>query len=84
MRDINPPAPLVPLPTVIVTEPPVPAVAAPVPIKKRPLVPELAVPELNTKVPLTPADPAFADRTRIAPLDVAVPSPVVIEINPPV
>ena len=73
-----------PLPTVIVTEPPVPAVAAPVPSEKLPLVPELAVPELKTKAPLTPTNPAFADRTKIAPLVVAMPAPVVIEIKPPV
>jgi hypothetical protein len=49
-----------------------------------PVAPELDVPELNVITPLTPAVPAFALRTVIAPLVVAVPSPVVIEIEPPV
>ena len=64
--------------------PPVPAVAAPLPIEIVPVLPELEVPELNTITPLTPDEPAFAVRTVIAPLVVAVPSPVVIEIEPPV
>ena len=67
-----PPAPLVPLPTVIVIEPPVPAVAAPDPIQTVPVVPELEVPELNVITPLTPDVPAFAERIDIAPVDVAV------------
>ena len=79
-----PPAPLVPLPTVIVIEPPVPAVAAPDPIQTVPVVPELEVPELNVSAPLAPIVPAFAVRTTIRPLVVAVPSPVVIETEPPV
>ena len=79
-----PPAPLVPLPTVMVIEPPVPAVAAPLPIQTVPVVPELDVPELNVITPLTPDEPAFAVRIVMAPLVDSVPSPVVIEIEPPV
>ena len=79
-----PPAPLVPLPTVIVIEPPVPAVAAPEPIQTVPVVPELDVPELNVSTPLTPDEPALAVRIVMAPLVDSVPSPVVIEIDPPV
>ena len=84
MSVIIPPAPLVPLPTVIVIEPPVPAVAAPEPIQTVPVVPSLDVPELNVITPLTPEVPALAVRIVIVPLVVAVPSPVVIEIEPPV
>jgi hypothetical protein len=69
---------------VIPTLPPVPAVAAPLPIAIAPVLPELDVPELNVSAPLKPAVPAFAVRIVIAPLVVAVPSPVVIETEPPV
>ena len=79
-----PPAPLVPLPTVIVIEPPVPAVAAPEPMEIVPVAPGLDVPELNVITPLTPDEPALAVRTVMAPLVDSVPSPVVIEIEPPV
>jgi hypothetical protein len=48
------------------------------------VLPELDVPELNVSAPLKPAVPAFAVRIEIAPLVVAVPSPVVIETEPPV
>jgi hypothetical protein len=40
-----PPAPLVPLPTVIDTDPPVPAVAVPVESSRAPLLPLVAIPE---------------------------------------
>ena len=46
--------------------------------------PVLEVPEVKLKRPLAPAVPAFAVRIVIFPLVVAVPSPVVIEIEPPV
>ena len=64
--------------------PPVPAVAAPLPIEIVPVLPELAVPELNVITPLTPDEPALAVRIVMAPLVDSVPSPVVIEIEPPV
>ena len=79
-----PPAPLVPLPTVIVIEPPVPAVAAPDPIQTVPVVPELEVPVLKVITPLTPDEPAFAVRTVMAPPPLVAPEPLVIEIDPPV
>ena len=47
-------------------------------------VPELDVPELKVITPLDPDVPALAVRTVTAPLVVAAPSPVVIEIKPPV
>ena len=72
-----------PLPTVNEMVPPEPAVDAPEPIPTAPLLPQLDVPELNVIIPLVPDVPALALRIRIAPLDVAVPSPVVIEIDPP-
>ena len=84
MSVITPPAPLVPLPTVIVIEPPVPAVAAPLPIEITPVLPELDVPVLKVSTPLEPEAPEFALRTVIAPLDVAEPAPVAITIVPPV
>jgi len=49
-----------------------------------PVAPELDVPELNVITPLTPDEPAFAVRIVMAPLVDSVPSPVVIEIEPPV
>merc|ERR1719453_1103012 len=64
--------------------PPVPPVAAPDAIEIEPLVPELVVPELKTNRPLTPFAPAFAVLIVIAPLVVAVPSPVLMSIWPPV
>ena len=69
----RPPAPLLPLPTVMLITPALPAVAAPEPIEIEPLEPELVVPELNTSTPLTPASPAFAVLIVIAPLVVAMP-----------
>ena len=65
-------------------EPHLPPVAAPEPIEIEPLLPELDVPELNVITPLTPDEPAFAVRIVMAPLVDSVPSPVVIEIEPPV
>ena len=61
-----------------------PAVAAPEPIEIVPVVPELDVPELKVMTPLTPDEPAFAVRIVMAPLVDSVPSPVVIDIEPPV
>ena len=75
-----PPAPLLPLPTVILIAPPAPPVAAPEPIDTEPLVPELDVPELNTSRPLTPVVPALALRMRKLPLVVAVPALLLISI----
>ena len=48
-----------------------------------PLVPELVVPDLNDMAPLTPFVPALDDPTTTAPLDVAVPAPVVSDTAPP-
>ncbi len=79
-----PPAPLVPLPTVIVIAPPVPAVAEPEPIRIVPVVPERVVPELKVMTPLTPDEPAFAVRTVKEPPPLEAPEPLVIEIEPPV
>ena len=78
-----PPAPLVPLPTLTVTAPPRPAVATPDATNTPPLFPDTADPELNTRHPLTPESPLFADITHTLPLDVAVPSPLVMRKTPP-
>jgi hypothetical protein len=48
-----------------------------------PLFPPTALPELNTRRPLAPAAPALLDRTKHAPLLVAVPSPVAMLTAPP-
>jgi hypothetical protein len=53
-------------------------------METEPLVPLLDVPELKTSTPLTPVSPALADATVIAPLDVAIPSPLVTPMEPPV
>ena len=61
-----------------------PDVAVPEPIEIDPLVPLVVVPDENDNAPLTPDVPAFALAIVIAPLDVAVPAPLVIVIAPPV
>ena len=63
-----PPAPLRPLPTVMLIAPPLPPVAAADPIEMEPDDPELDVPELKIRVPLTPLAPALAVRMTTAPL----------------
>ena len=78
------PRPLVPLPTVMLTDPLRPAVEAPVPKSRPPEFPALAQPLLKIKHPLDPDAPEFADRTRICPLVEDVPSPARMEIIPPV
>ena len=70
---IVPPAPLLPLPTVMLTAPPVPPEDAADPIEIDPVVPELDVPELKLSRPLVPSTPAFADLMITAPLVVAMP-----------
>jgi len=74
----------VPLPTVTEIDPPRPAVAAPVPSQICPELPLLDEPELKIKTPETPFTPEFAVRKVIAPLVVAVPSPVLRIKLPPV
>jgi hypothetical protein len=69
---------------VILIIPPLPAVAAPVPIEIDPVVPELDVPELKTSTPLVPSSPALTVLTVIAPLVLAMLSPVCTPIAPPV
>ena len=64
--------------------PPAPFAAWPVPTEMDPLHPLDAVPELNTKAPLMPFVPAFTDVIVMAPLDVAVPLPVLKVTAPPV
>jgi hypothetical protein len=65
--------------------PPVPAaIAAPDPIEIEPVVPELDVPELNWRRPLTPFVPALEVRMLMAPLVVALLSPLVTPTAPPV
>ena len=56
----QPPEPLLPLPTVIITLPARPEDAVPVPKYKVPLGPVLAVPVLKINTPEMPAVPAFA------------------------
>ena len=70
---IAPPAPLLPLPTVMLTAPPVPPEDAADPIEIEPVPPELDVPELKLSRPLVPSTPAFADLMTTAPLVVAMP-----------
>jgi hypothetical protein len=80
----RPPAPLMPLPTVMLMAPPLPPVAESEPMETDPVVPLLDVPELKTSTPLTPVSPAFADLTVTAPLELAIPRPLVTPIAPPV
>ena len=79
-----PPTPLVPLPTVMLKAPPLPPVDAPDPIEMEPVDPELEVPELNTNRPLRPLVPAFDERMLMAPLEVAIPWPLMTPTAPPV
>ena len=81
---IWPPAPEVPVPTVIETAPPRPPVATPDPMYSAPVLPPLDVPDEKTSLPLEPESPEFAVRMVIAPLDVDVPSPVAMARAPPV
>jgi hypothetical protein len=82
----RPPAPDPPDPTVKLSRParPVTCFDSPEPIFIAPVFPEDAVPELKTSMPLNPRIPAFAVRTKIDPLDVAVPSPALSVMTPPV
>ena len=68
-HDAPPPAPLVPLPTLIVTAPPVPPVAAPEPISSEPLDAALARARAEDQHAAHPAVPAFAVRMTQLPLD---------------
>ena len=79
-----PPTPLVPLPTVTATLPPVPPVAEPDPMPSGPELPPFDVPEENDIAPDPPAAPEFADLMTRAPDEVAVPSPLDMNITPPV
>mmetsp|Transcript_5529 Transcript_5529/g.7093 ORF Transcript_5529/g.7093 Transcript_5529/m.7093 type:complete len:143 (+) Transcript_5529:918-1346(+) len=56
----------------------------PLPNDTHPLFPLFALPELKTSRPLGPAVPPFAVLIDTIPLDVAVPSPVMYVIAPPV
>ena len=76
LRGETPGGSLVPLPMLTSTMPARPAVAAPEPSISAPLLPSTEVPELKTSAPLTPEVPELIDRIVMAPLDVAVPSPV--------
>ena len=78
-----PPVSVWDLPTDTSMSPPSPFVALPVASWIIPDPPEDVVPLVKLNAPLTPFWPAFADRTAIPPLVVAVPSPVSNEIAPP-
>jgi hypothetical protein len=58
--EINPPAPLLPSPTVILIIPPDASPAVSEPIEIEPDDPELDVPELNASAPVEPCVPASA------------------------
>jgi hypothetical protein len=73
-----------PVPTSRVIAPPLPPSAAPVFTSTSPDEPTLVVPELKLSAPLTPLVPAFAVFIVIEPDVVAVPTPVDIEMAPPV
>jgi hypothetical protein len=82
---MRPPADFVPLPTTTLMLPAVPSVADPVRRVIIPLLPlVVVVPEVIDSDPETPDEPALADRTLKAPLDVARPYPVIRETDPPV
>ena len=81
---IKPLAPLLPLPTVMLTAPALPPVDAAVPIAKRPEEPVVDVPELNDRTPLIPASPALDDVIVIAPLVLAMLCPLNTPTAPPV
>jgi hypothetical protein len=53
-------------------------------MRTEPLLPALAVPELKNKVPLAPEEPPLVLRILMTPLVVAVPSPDVMNNDPPV
>ena len=81
---IKPPAPLLPLPTVMLTAPDLPVVDAAEPIEIDPLVPELAVPELKDSSPDAPLWPALDDAIVTTPLVLAIPCPLTTPTAPPV
>ena len=61
----------------IVTAPPVPPVAVPDPTSSDPVVLLLDDPELSTSMPDTPVVPASAVAIVTAPLELALPTPLV-------
>ena len=81
---IWPPAPEVPVPTVIETAPPRPPVATPDPMYSAPVLPPLDVPDEKTSLPLPPLAPEPAVRMVIAPLLAVEPSPLTMLTAPPV
>jgi|TARA_B110000908_G_scaffold122264_1_gene143372 hypothetical protein len=64
--------------------PPAPDAAVPVAIDAEPDAPAVETPLATLTAPLTPEVPAFADEIVSTPLEVALPSPVVMAIVPPV
>jgi hypothetical protein len=81
---IKPPAPLEPLPTVILMAPALPPIADQDPMDTEPELPQVDVPLLNLSIPLAPPSPEFAVRRTTAPLVLTWPPPPVIISAPPV
>jgi hypothetical protein len=79
----EPPAPLLPLPTVTVMLPPRPPTAAPLASETDPVFPDVEAPLPSTNDPLTPLAPASDDATSTRPLSRSVLAPLTIETAPP-
>jgi len=75
---------MLPVPTLRLTLPPAPPTAAPVDRETEPELSAVVEPLAMDTTPLEPLVPALADAIVIAPLDVAVPEPLVRLIAPPV
>ena len=75
--------PLFPLPTDTYTAPPRPFTPSPDPRYKPPLFPLVDAPVLNMIKPLTPDVPALLVRNSNAPLDIALPYPLINDTRPP-
>ena len=81
---ISPPGSDVDLPILTRISPPSPLVALPVEILMKPDAPNEAVPDEMDIPPDTPVDPALTVEIRISPLEDKVPSPALIDTDPPV
>ena len=68
----------------VMTLPPAPSTAEPDLSVIDPLLPADVVPDVKLNAPETPAPPAFVDLRLKAPLDFALPYPVIIDTAPPV
>ena len=83
-NDKPPPAPLVPLPVLMLVAPPRPAVETPLPSVRLPVLPATVEPLLKTDRPDVPLTPPLTERMDTCPLLDPDPSPPLTVIRPPV